>query len=149
VPDVSLSLNFDKLGSYGHNFLSAGIGVPIPLFNRNQGNIKAARAQVEQGNLELQSQQEQVESQVAVNYKIALRLEKLYNSFDPKFKQDFNHLISEVFKNYEKRNISMLEFLDFYESYKTNTLQLNNILLNRVTSLEQLNYVTGTSFFNQ
>lgn len=149
VPDLSLSLNFDKLGSYGHNFLSAGVSLPIPLFNRNQGNIKAAQAQVEQGNLQLQSQQEQVESQVAVNYKIALRLEKLYNSFDPKFKQDFNHLINEVFKNYEKRNISMLEFLDFYESYKTNTLQLNNILLNRVTSLEQLNYVTGTSFFNQ
>lgn len=149
VPDVSLSLNFDKLGSYGHNFLSAGISVPIPLFNRNQGNIKAAQAQVEQGNLQLQSQQEQVENQVAVNYKIALRLEKLYSSFDPKFKQDFNHLIEEVVKNYEKRNISMLEFLDFYDSYKTNTLQLNNILLNRVTSLEQLNYVTGTSFFNQ
>jgi len=149
VPDLSLSLNFDKLGSYGHNFLSAGVSLPIVLFNRNQGNIKAARAQVEQGNLELQSRREQVESEVATNYKIALRLEKLYNSFDPKFKQDFNHLISEVFKNYEKRNISMLEFLDFYESYKTNTLQLNNILLNRVTSLEQLNYVTGTSFFNQ
>jgi len=149
VPDLSLSLNFDKLGSYGHNFLSAGVSVPIPLFNRNQGNIKAAQAQVEQGNLQLQNQQEQVESQVATNYKIALRLEKLYNSFDPKFKEDFNHLISEVFKNYEKRNISMLEFLDFYESYKTNTLQLNNILLNRVTSLEQLNYVTGTSFFNR
>jgi cobalt-zinc-cadmium efflux system outer membrane protein len=149
VPDVSLSLNFDKLGSYGHNFLSAGIGIPIPLFNRNQGNIKQARAQVEQGKVELQSQQEQVESQVASNYKIALRLEKLYNSFDPKFKQDFTHLIGEVYKNYEKRNISLLEFLDFYDSYKTNTLQLNNILLNRITSLEQLNYVTGTAFFNQ
>ena|SRR5665213_247798 len=149
IPDVALSLNFDKLGSYGHNFLSAGISVPIPLFNRNQGNIKQAQAQVEQGKIELQSQQEQVESQVAADYKIALRLEKLYNSFDPKFKQDFTHLIGEVYKNYEKRNISLLEFLDFYDSYKTNTLQLNNILLNRITSLEQLNYVTGTAFFNQ
>jgi outer membrane protein, heavy metal efflux system len=149
VPDVSLSLNFDKLGSYGHNFLSAGIGIPIPLFNRNQGNIKQAQTQVEQGKVQLQSQQEQVESQVASDYKIALRLEKLYNSFDPKFKGDFTHLIGEVYKNYEKRNISLLEFLDFYDSYKTNTLQLNSILLNRITSLEQLNYVTGTAFFNQ
>ncbi|MDB5153563.1 MAG: TolC family protein, partial [Mucilaginibacter sp.] len=52
-------------------------------------------------------------------------------------------------KNYEKRNISMLEFLDFYDSYKTNTIQLNNLQLNRVISLEQLNYATGTPFFNQ
>ena len=149
VPDVSLSLNFDKLGSYGHNFLSAGIGLLLPLFNRNQGNIKQAGVQVDQSKVQLQGQQNQVESDVAVNYKIAIRLEKLYNSFDPKFKQDFTHLIDEVFKNYEKRNISMLEFLDFYDSYKTNTLQLNSLLLSRVTSLEQLNYVTGTSFFNQ
>jgi cobalt-zinc-cadmium efflux system outer membrane protein len=149
VPDLSISLNFDKLGSYGHNFLSAGVSLPIPLFNRNQGNIKQASLQVDQGKVQLQNQQNQVESDVATNYKIALRLEGLYNGFDPKFKQDFTHLIQEVFKNYEKRNISLLEFLDFYDSYKTNTLQLNTLELNRVTSLEQLNYVTGTPFFNQ
>ncbi len=149
VPDVSVSLNFDKLGSYGNNFLSAGISLPLPLFSRNQGNIKQAHLQVDQSKLQLQSQQSIVESDVATNYKIALRLEKLYNSFDPKFKQDFNHLIEEVLKNYVKQNISMLEFLDFYDSFKTNTLQLNSLLLSRVTSLEQLNYVTGTPFFNQ
>jgi cobalt-zinc-cadmium efflux system outer membrane protein len=149
VPDVSMSLNFDKLGSYGHNFLSAGLSLPLPLFNRNQGNIRQANLQVDQSKLQLENQQSQVENDVATNYKIAIRLEKLYNGFDPQFKQDFTHLIGEVFKNYEKRNISMLEFLDFYDSYKTNTVQLNNLLLNRVTSLEQLNYVTGTPFFNQ
>jgi cobalt-zinc-cadmium efflux system outer membrane protein len=149
VPDVSVSLNFDKLGSYGHNFLSAGISLPIPLFNRNQGNIKQANLQVDQSKLQLQGQQDQVESDVAVDYKIALMQEKLYTSFDPKFKQDFTHLIGEVYKNYLKRNISLLEFLDYYDTYKTNTLLMNSLLLSRVTSLEQLNYVTGTPFFNQ
>lgn len=149
VPDFSLSLNYDKLGSYGQNFISAGIGFSLPFFNRNQGAIKQAHIAVDQSKYQLQNQQNQVESDVATNYKIALRLEKLYNSFDPKFKDDFTHLIAEVFKNYEKRNIGMLEFLDFYDSYKTNALQLNSLQLNRITSLEQLNYVTGTSFFNQ
>lgn len=149
VPDVSLSLNYDKLGAYGQNFLGAGIGFSLPFFNRNQGGIKQARIAIDQSKVQLQSQQNQVESDVATNYKGALRLERLYNSFDPAFKADFNHLIQEVFKNYEKRNISLLEFLDFYDSYKTNTIQLNNLQLNRITSLEQLNFVTGTPFFNQ
>ena len=149
VPDISLSLNYDKLGAYGTNFLGAGIEFNLPFFNRNQGNIKQAKIAIDQSKVQLQSQQDQVESDVATNYKIALRLESLYNGFDPKFKQDFTHLIQEVFKNYEKRNISLLEFLDFYDSYKTNTLQLNTLELNRITSLEQLNYVTGTPFFNQ
>ena len=149
VPDVSLSLNFDKLGGYGTNFLGAGIEFNLPFFNRNQGNIKQAQITVDQSKVQLQGQQNQVESDVAVNYKIAAMQEKLYNSFDPKFKQDFTHLIQEVYKNYMKRNISLLEFLDYYDTYKTNTLLLNGLLLNRVTSLEQLNYVTGTPFFNQ
>jgi len=149
VPDFSLSLNYDKLGAYGQNFLGAGIDFNLPFFSRNQGGIKQARIAIDQSKVQLQNQQNQVESDVATNYKGALRLEQLYNSFDPAFKADFNHLIQEVFINYQKRNISLLEFLDFYDSYKTNTIQLNNIQLNRITSLEQLNYVTGTSFFNQ
>lgn len=149
VPDFSLSVNYDKYGGYGTNFLGAGIEFNLPFFNRNQGGIKQAKIAIDQSKVQLQSQQDQVESDVATNYKGALRLEKLYNSFDPQFKADFNHLIQEVFKNYEKRNISMLEFLDFYDSFKTNTLQLNTLQLNRITSLEQLNYVTGTAFFNQ
>ena len=149
IPDVSLSFNYDKLGSYGNNFMSAGLAFSLPFFNRNQGGIKQARIAIDQSKVQLQSQQDQVESDVANNYKGALRLEKLYNSFDPQFKDDFTHLIQEVIRNYDKRNISMLEFLDFYDSYKTNTLQLNNLQLNRVISLEQLNYATGTPFFNQ
>lgn len=149
IPDVSLSLNYDKLGSYSNNFVGAGIAFSLPFFNRNQGNIKQAAIAVDQSNVLLQNRQNLVESDVATGYKNALRLEQLYNSFDPKFKDDFTHLIQEVFINYQKRNLSMLEFLDFYDSYKTNTLQLNTLQLNRAISLEQLNYVTGTPFFNQ
>ena len=149
VPDFSLSLNYDRLGAYGTNFLGAGIEFNLPFFNRNQGGIKQARIAIDQSKVQLQNQQNQIESDLATNFKAALRLEKLSNGFDPHFKTDFTNLIQEVFKNYEKHNISMLEFLDFYDSYKTNTLQLNTLQLNRVISLEQLNYVTGTSFFNQ
>ncbi|HEY9195333.1 MAG TPA: TolC family protein, partial [Mucilaginibacter sp.] len=149
VPDVSFQLAYDKQGSYIRNYSSAGLAFSLPFFNRNQGAIKQARIAVDASKVQLQSQQDQLESELANDYKGALRLENLYNSFDPAFKADFNHLIQEVFKNYQKHNISLLEFLDFYDSYKTNTLQLNNLQLNRISSLEQLNFATGTPFFNK
>ena len=99
--------------------------------------------------MQLQGQQDQVENDIAVNYLTVSRYEKLSNSFDPKFREDFTHLIQEVVKNYEVRNIGLIEFLYLYDSYKVNAVQLNNIQLSRVTALEQLNYVTGTPFFNQ
>jgi len=149
IPDVTATLNFDKLGSYGHNFLSAGIGIPLPLFNRNQGAIKQAKLSIDQSTIQIQNQQAQVESDVTLSYKIASRQEQLNKSFEPQFTSDFNHLIEEVYKNYLKRNISLLEFLDYYDTYKTNTLLMNNMLLNRVNALEQINFATGTSFFNK
>lgn len=149
VPDVTVSLTYDKQGSFVRNYNGLGISIPIPLFNRNQGAIKQAKIAVESSKLGVTQQQEQIESDLDNAYQGAFRLEQLVNSFDPKFSADFNHLIAEVFKNYQKRNISLLEFLDFYDSYKTNTLQLNSLQLNRINSLEQLNFVTGTPFFNK
>ena len=149
VPDVSFSLSYDKFGGFNNNYLAGGIEFNLPFFNRNQGAIKQARIAVDQSKVQLQSQQDQLEMDLATTYKGALRLENLYNGFDPEFKHDFTHLIQEVFKNYQKRNIGLLEFLDFYDSYKNNLLQLNALQLSKVTSLEQLNFITGTPFFNQ
>ncbi len=149
VPDFSLSLGYDRAGSVGQNFLAAGIDFNLPFFNRNQGGIKQARIAIDQSKVQLQNQQDILQNQLTTYYKGALRLEGLYNSFDPNFKQDFNRLIRGVFDNYQKRNISLLEFLDFYDSYKNNTLQLNNLQQSRVNSLEQINFLTGTPFYNK
>lgn len=148
VPDVNLGLSYDRLGSYVKNFNSIGLSIPLPLFNRNQGNIKQAEAMIESSKLQLESQQDQLESQIANSYTEALRAEKLLNSFDPKFPTDFEYLIGEVLKNFTKRNFTLLEFIDFYDSYKQNVLQLNNLRYNRISALEQLNYTTGSLLFN-
>lgn len=149
VPDINVGVTYDKQASYIKDFTGVGISFPLPFFNRNQGGIRQARIAIDQSKTQLQNQQNQVESDVANYYRTALRYENVYNGFDPNFKADFNHLVDEVIKNYQKRNISLLEFLDFYDSFKVNTLQLNTIQLNRVNSLEQLNFVTGTTFFNR
>jgi len=148
-PDISLSVGYDKFGAFNTNYVNGGIEFSLPFFNRNQGNITAARVAIEQSKVQLQSQQDQVANDLVTNYKGALRYEQLYDGLDPNFNRDFTHLIGEVLKNYQRHNISLLEFLDFYDAYKSNVLQYNNILFGRVSSLEQLNYVTGTQFFNK
>lgn len=149
VPDITFSLGYDKYGSFNNNYVGGGIDFNLPVFNRNQGGIRQARIAIDQSKVQLENQQNQVAMDLATSYREALRTEELYNSFDPAFKTDFTHLINEVYKNYLLRNIGLLEFIDFYDSFKANTIQFNTIQLNKITSLEQLNYVTGTPFFNQ
>ena len=123
--------------------------MPLPVFNRNQGIVKQAEIAIDQSNIVLMSSQQRVGNDIDISYKTALKYENIYNTFDPGFRSSYTHLIQEVSKNYANRNISLLSFLDFYDSYKVNSVLLNNIELSRVLSLEQLNLVTGTPFFNQ
>ena len=149
VPDVNIDLGFDRLGSYTPNYNSVGVDFPIPFFNRNQGNIKQAKAGLRSAEVQLEGAQDAVESQVANAYLGAVRAEKLVRSFDPKFAGNINHLIGEVTRNFQAHNISLLEFTDFYDAYKQNVVQLNNLKYNRISQLEQLNFTTGTRIFNK
>jgi len=48
-----------------------------------------------------------------------------------------------MLKNFEKRNISLIEFLDYYDAYKTNAIQLNTLMYNRINSFENINFAVG------
>ena len=52
-------------------------------------------------------------------------------------------------QNYLKRNMTLIEFTDFYESYRTAMLQINQLQDDRADAFETLNYATGTDLYNQ
>jgi len=147
IPDVELSLTYDLKGSYPDHYTGLGIKLPIPLFNRNQGEIKKAKIAIDAGSSALQQQEAIMENDVYNSYTSAQRTETLYNGFDKNFNSDFDKLINEVIKNFKNRNISLIEFLDFYDSYKASTLQMNNLKYERMNAKEEINYVTGSNIF--
>lgn len=51
---IALNDEWDKNGSVGHNFFAVGATVSVPLWNRNQGNIRSAKAQHAQATIERQ-----------------------------------------------------------------------------------------------
>ena len=51
-----------------------------------------------------------------------------------------------IILNYEKRNISLLEFIDYFETYKSSIIQMNALMNNRVDIFEELNFVIGKDY---
>lgn len=148
-PDIEISANYDRLGGYVPDYNSIGISIPLPLFNRNQGNIKNARIQTNVNKVMYESGLDRVKNEVTTNYINALRSEKLLQAFDPAFEENMKNIITQVTINFQKKNITLLEFLDFYDSYKQNVLQINQLRFNKVSALESLNLSTGKIIFNK
>lgn len=147
IPDVEVSLSYDLKGNYPEKYTGLGLKIPIPLFNRNQGEIKKAKVGIAAAQTNIKKQELQLENEVYNSYLTALRNEKRYQEIDPGFYSDFNRLITGLISSFKARNISLIEFLDLYDSYKENTLQLNNIGLERMNSRAEINYVTGANIF--
>jgi len=147
VPDLTLGAQFDKRGSFVNNasFLTASID--LSFFNRNQGNIKAAQINIYQSHTNLDLQKFTVENDVKKAYTKAVNSEKMLQSFDPQFRSQFERLLKGVTDNFQKKNISLIEFTDFYESYKQNILQMNQLQYQRMQGIEDLNFATGKTLY--
>jgi cobalt-zinc-cadmium efflux system outer membrane protein len=72
----------------------------------------------------------------------------MLNAIDPNFQNDFDKLLKSITENFEKRNISLLEFTDFYDSYKQNVLQWNQLQNDRIQAIETLNFSIGKPIVN-
>ncbi|HEY4785385.1 MAG TPA: TolC family protein [Bacteroidales bacterium] len=149
VPDLTVIAGWDRNGSFVHDYNYIGLQIDLPFFNRNQGNIKYAEFNVESSKLKVQSVEDQVRADVIQAYAILLENNRLYLKFDNKFAKDLEVLNQEVIKNYEKRNINLLEFLDFYDAYKQNMIQLNTLQNNRINAFESLNFSVGKEIVKQ
>jgi cobalt-zinc-cadmium efflux system outer membrane protein len=149
IPDLTIGTNWDRHGSYVTDFNAVSLGIDIPIFNRNQGNIKNAQILINYNNTQLQFTQSTLEEQVSRGLQKAIDADKLYKGIDPSFATKFDNLAKEMFEHYMKRNVNLLTFLTFYDSYKQNIVQLNTIQYNKVYAMENLNFLTDTEFFNK
>jgi cobalt-zinc-cadmium efflux system outer membrane protein len=143
VPDLTLGAEFDKRGSYINNASFLNAAIDLPFFNRNQGNIKAAKISIDQSKTQLELQRQTVENDVQKAYVKLLTTNKMLQSFDPGFRSQFQRLMDGVTDNFLKRNISLIDFTDFVESYKNNVLQLNQLQNDRMQAIEALNFSIG------
>jgi len=146
TPDLAVGYTYDKAGSYINHYHALTLGIAVPVFNRNQGNIQAAKAQIAGSRLLVDQQQLIVQSEVHQAYQLAARNDELFQSTNRDL-APFGRLMTGIEQSYAKRILSVVEYLDFFESYKNNLVQLNTLRANRVRAFEQLNFAVGKPVF--
>ena len=147
-PEVSLKGSYDRAGNFCDNYFAVGLSISVPVFNRNQGNIKSARIAVLQNTNREELARRQAETELFTSYARLEKAVKLYRFSNFELERDFGTIIEGVNSNYQKRNISLLEFIDYYQAYKETCLQLYQTEKDVFLAMEEVNTVTGSDVFS-
>lgn len=147
IPDVHLIASYDQRGGAFQNQINSGLSIPLPFWNRNQGNIKAARYSGKMAEYSVAFARQKIESEIQLGYnqyKIAVYD---YGKASQHYSSDFDEVVKGITSNFQKRNITLIEFVDFFESYNSALNEVARAKTQLVISSQQLNYLTSNEIF--
>lgn len=148
VPDLHIGAAYDSHGSYIDNYWGLTVGIDLPLWNRNQGNIKAAKFMALQTDQRADEAQNKTYSEVQSAYGKVMAYEQSFQKADLEtFSKSYDELINSVATNFTKGNITLLQFIDYFNSYSDNVQDLNAYYASLYEAYESLSNVVGTELF--
>lgn len=140
TPDVTLGPNFDRNSSFAPNYIGLGLSLPLPVFNKNKGNIKAAEANIKQQQAVTQNAETELRNNVISAYRKLILSINQNNAVQNDFYDRYTVIYNNMVESYKQRQINLLEFLDFFNDYTDSQHKLLQQILNLQLAKEELNY---------
>lgn len=146
-PDLTLGTAYDQRGGAFNNQINLTFGMPLPVWNKNKGNIKIAEIQLQQSKTMQNYAAQQIKNEVYTNYKKWSEANKNYQYLTTSSTESFELVYQGVISNFKKNNITILEFTDFMESYNQSIQNFNEISKALVLSSEDLSKAVNKQIF--
>ena len=147
IPDVTVGAAWDQRGGVFKNQVGLNIGIPLPLWNRNQGNIKIAKAQFNETTAQQTLQNNKVTSEVQQSLRRWHEATENYRLLTKSSLQNLEDVQNGIYTNFKNGNLSLIEFTDFMESYHSTLMQYYQFAQNLVNACEQINFTTNSKIF--
>jgi outer membrane protein, heavy metal efflux system len=145
VPDIKFGYQPQDLGSnYTRPYSGFNVEMPLPLFDRNQGRIQEAKLTLKQSYYELELQKSKVSNEVIAAFNRFQKTNEGLSMYSTEFIDRLKTLNQNVNQNFQKRNISLLEFIDQQRIFITTNLQLIDLKQLYLDSINELNFSVGT-----
>lgn len=147
VPDLNLGAQYDQASGTFRNEVNLMIGVPLPLWKSNKGNIEKANLAVLQNQKNAEFQKFSLETKVQAAYNIWKNNFEQLSQIKSIDQNNLETVYSGILKNFRNGNISLIEFTDFMETYRQTVLQVYDMKNNLIQSAENLNLIVQTKIF--
>jgi cobalt-zinc-cadmium efflux system outer membrane protein len=140
--DVTVQGNYSHVnGINAANFLGS---IPLPIFNRNQGEIARTRIAITQAQEQEKATNGQVLTDVRDAYeglRVSDRIVQLYRSGYLEVAQKDRDIAEYA---YQRGAVSLLDFLDAERNYRATQLAYRQALASYLLALEQIRQAVGT-----
>ena len=147
IPDVTVGAGYAVQGSHGpdnSNQMALSLGVPLPLFNRNQGKIIQAEASMQAAEADLNKTLNQVENQVEVSYRNLLESRRLVEAFLGGVLEDARATVTIAERAYDRGGATLIDLLDAARTSRTIQQNYIEALFNYQRHVIQLESAVGT-----
>lgn len=147
VPDLNVGAGWDQNGGTFKNEVNLMVGIPLPLWKANQGNVEKANYSIQQNQKNAEYQKLNLETQVEAAFKT---WKNQYDQLMEIKTTDLDNLdlvYNGMLKNFRNGNVNLIEFVDFMESYRQTALQIYDMKNEVIQSAEQLNQLVQTKIF--
>ena len=146
IPDVMVGAGYAVQGARGPDNptqMEFGLGVPLPLFNRNQGGIMGAEAALRTAEADLDKTVNQVENQVDVAYRNLIESRRLVEAFLGGVLDDARSIFTIAERAYERGGVTLIDLLDAARTSRTIQQSYIEALFNYQRNVIQLESAVG------
>jgi cobalt-zinc-cadmium efflux system outer membrane protein len=122
IPDVTIGAGYAIQGAKGPDNpgqVALNAGIPLPLFNRNQGGIHQAEVSLQSAEADLDKTVNRVENEVEVAYRNLLQSRRLVEAYFGEVLEDARSTFSIVERAYERGGATILDLLDAARTSRT------------------------------
>ncbi len=146
IPDVTIGAGYAIQGARGPDNpgqVALNVGIPLPLFNRNQGGILQAEVSLQSAEADLDKSINLAENEVDVAYRNLLQSRRLVEAYFGEVLEDARATFTIVERAYERGGATILDLLDAARTSRTIQQNYIEALFNYQHNLFQLESAVG------
>jgi cobalt-zinc-cadmium efflux system outer membrane protein len=142
IPNFSLGAGLKQSDIPGNTF-QIGLSVPLPIFNRNQGNIKSAVYELEKAELELKATESELKSKIInIQSELELLFSETITLKDDIIPESLN-AYTIITDGYLNGRFTYLDVVDAQKMWFQSREQYLNVLTEYHQKFFELDYLTG------
>ena len=148
-PDIKFGYQpYDRGSNYIRPYHGFTTEIFLPIFDHNQGRIKQAKLSASQSDLQFAQIENQARNEVAAAYNRYKSANAGLANYSGQFLDRLKELNQSTNANFQKRNISLLQFIDQQRIFILTNIQLIELKQRFLNNVNELNFSVGQTLID-